>query len=838
MTLEWIRSKGDISDLERYRHEKTFVEETNLYRGKPENNISLVNGDPGMGKSELLKNVKNNCGVDFWCVFLQSMDITLLCTRLEQTQLDLREQELVKFIIDIIYDGYPEFDKHVIKLLIEKYQVAYFWDALDEITTKNVEFVTDLIQELSQKSCFQWITSRCHLKKQLEKKFNVLSRSVSQFSEAEQTLYIHKRLKDLLSDEDIDKVIEKIRSTVTLVKHNDVLGTPLQVFMLTELFRQDHAMYDDLLDKLFSLTDLYQHIIDEKFNRYYQLKADVRAPNDILKQVLIDHKRLMLEKYEKAGLKALIKKEVFRHLNIECDDFLNEIQNRADSIGLITEVTDSFPQFLHNSYAEFFVAKYFTEHYKEIEDFEKIIFDSRYVNVRFFFDLLTAKDSSAHIAVLYKNIDLLKQHKDDLMGCEDTGGRNVLQLACSWGQRCPTLEMERQEEIYIVDNESDDLSNAETSEYTEMLQYLLDNCDASDSDDIFNGTSLAYAQKADCLLAKLKLLLKHSSSKLKSNSENISILYYSAKFGYEDVIDLFEELPFVKTKKDGFSLFHLAVNYGHEKYLMKLLSVDNYKKLVDDRDKNGETPLYEACQNGYYNLAVLLVDHGANINVGTNEGSTPLHTACLHLHTSIVKFLLQSGGNVNITKKYGITPLHVACWSGHHDVVSLLLQNDANINLPTDDGCTPLYIASRNRHDKVASLLLKYGADINFAQEDGATPLFIACQEGHIKNVEVLLKAKADFNLATKSGESPLYIACQNGHIDVVRMLINSGADVNAVAANGFMAIHIACQQGYVVIVQLLIGAGAKVDICGDGMTPLKIALIHGHDNIVALLQN
>ncbi|XP_063922976.1 uncharacterized protein LOC135137284 [Zophobas morio] len=300
-TLEWVRSKGDISDLSRYRREERFVEETTFYTSDLDNNVNVVNGDPGTGKSELLKNIKNSCGVEFWCIFLKSVDTTLLCTRLEKIQADQRESELIEFIRDTMYVGYPNFDKELITLLIKNRHVVYFWDALDEVTTKCIEIVIDLIKELSQKSAFQWITSRCHLKKQLEKKFGVLSRSVSQFSEKEQSRYIHQRLKDLYSDEHIDKVIQQIRTTVTSIKHNNILATPLQIYMFTELFHHDPVKYRILLEKLFSLTDLYQHMIDEKFNRYYKEKADVQCPNNALRQVLDGYKRSMFEKYEKRG---------------------------------------------------------------------------------------------------------------------------------------------------------------------------------------------------------------------------------------------------------------------------------------------------------------------------------------------------------------------------------------------------------------------------------------------------------------------------------------------------------------------------------------------------------
>ncbi|XP_044254562.1 LOW QUALITY PROTEIN: uncharacterized protein LOC123005037 [Tribolium madens] len=833
MTLEWIRSKKSITALEQFRTGQTSIEETSLYGFEPENNLNLVNGDPGIGKSELLKNNKNNSNPGILCIFFPSKDTTLLCSQLEAKS-DLYE-ELVTFIIDVKYQAYSRFDKNVLRFLIETNQVMYFWDALDEISTKNMETTVNLIETLSKKSHCQWVSSRCHLKSQLEKKFNVLSRTIIQFDEEEQSLYIHKRLGNLYSKEDINEVIEKIRSTVTLMKHYDILGIPLQVFMLTELFLQDQEKYFKLLKNMFSLADLYHYIIEEKFNVYYKDKAGINSPNDALKRILMFHRKNMYENYEKAALKTSVTKEILKRFHINCDNFLNELETGDDNIGLIKEVTDSFPQFHHNSYAEYFVATYFIQHYEEIPELRNLLFEKRHANIRFFFDLLTAKDSPSLIAVLCKNIDLLKKHQNELEHSEDEKGRNALQLACSWGQRYPILEVENNFGTYVLDNTNDDTLCGETPEYNEILQYLLEHCNVTETCKLFNLSCLKYAEESDCLMTKLKILLKQNNkfSKLKNDKEGISILYYCTKFGYDEVIDLFEDLPFIKTKVNEFTLLHIAVEWDQEKYIRRLLQVPVYKNTIDEEDKYGRTPLYLACQLGLYNIVKLLIENGANVNY-----STPLHVSCLHACDNIVKLLLQAGSNINATDSYNITPLHIACWNGHHTTVKILIEKNVEIDVKTSGGCTSLYVAARNKHDKVVKLLIKAGADVNLAQSENVTPLLIASQEGHEKNVELLIKAQADVNLVTNTGESPLYVACQNGYEMIVQMLLKAGANTEVFADNGWSPVFIACQQGHVGIVRLLFRTGSNFSINDQtGQTPSMVAFKNGHHEIVELLE-
>jgi hypothetical protein len=55
------------------------------------------------------------------------------------------------------------------------------------------------------------------------------------------------------------------------------------------------------------------------------------------------------------------------------------------------------------------------------------------------FDMLLAKNSSVHLAVLYRNLDIMEEHEDEIVDCRDVAG-SVLDLACSWGRRHPLVK--------------------------------------------------------------------------------------------------------------------------------------------------------------------------------------------------------------------------------------------------------------------------------------------------------------------------------------------------------------------------------------------------------------
>jgi uncharacterized protein len=69
----------------------------------------------------------------------------------------------------------------------------------------------------------------------------------------------------------------------------------------------------------------------------------------------------------------------------------------------------------------------------------------------------------------------------------------------------------------------------------------------------------------------------------------------------------------------------------------------------------GSTPLISASLFGHSEIAKLLINAGAKLNVQNNDGSTALITAAFFGRTDIVNLLLQSKADKTIKNKYGQT---------------------------------------------------------------------------------------------------------------------------------------------------------------------------------------
>lgn len=65
------------------------------------------------------------------------------------------------------------------------------------------------------------------------------------------------------------------------------------------------------------------------------------------------------------------------------------------------------------------------------------------------------------------------------------------------------------------------------------------------------------------------------------------------------------------------------------------------------------------------------------------NGYTPLHIAAKKNQTDIALALLQYGAETNVVTKQGVSPLHLAAQEGHAEMASLLLGKGAHVNTTT-----------------------------------------------------------------------------------------------------------------------------------------------------------
>lgn len=142
----------------------------------------------------------------------------------------------------------------------------------------------------------------------------------------------------------------------------------------------------------------------------------------------------------------------------------------------------------------------------------------------------------------------------------------------------------------------------------------------------------------------------------------------------------------------------------------------------------------------------------------------------------------------------------------------------------------------------IARALIDAGADVNAKDAIQDSAFLYAGAEGFDEILKMTIDAGADVTSTNRYGGTALIPASEHGHVSTVKILIAAGVPVGHVNDLGWTAMHeaIVLNDGgpaQVETVRLLLEAGADPDITDrEGRTSRELALEHGHDEIVAVI--
>jgi uncharacterized protein len=122
---------------------------------------------------------------------------------------------------------------------------------------------------------------------------------------------------------------------------------------------------------------------------------------------------------------------------------------------------------------------------------------------------------------------------------------------------------------------------------------------------------------------------------------------------------------------------------------------------------DGQTPFLRAALAGDVTLMRLLLDHGADPNIATNDGSTPLMAAAGlnwvvsqtfsrsdEEYLEAAKLCIEKGNDVNgVDSRTGLTAMHGAANRGFNAMIKLLAEHGAKLDVKDKQGRTPMTFA-------------------------------------------------------------------------------------------------------------------------------------------------
>ncbi|CAL5870892.1 uncharacterized protein PFLUO_LOCUS5133 [Penicillium psychrofluorescens] len=200
-----------------------------------------------------------------------------------------------------------------------------------------------------------------------------------------------------------------------------------------------------------------------------------------------------------------------------------------------------------------------------------------------------------------------------------------------------------------------------------------------------------------------------------------------------------------------------------------------------DPSKHSKPALACAARSGQTQATELLLERGANPNLGNESEGLPLAIAANLGQIEIVRLLLAYGTNVNPTPAHQELPIYSAMRAKKGNKVAMisLIADHMNLNLlrtGDDNRVTLLTIAAALGRDELVQELLQEGCYPNHTWSEEALydnlgsqgPLEWAAEEGYDSIVKMILAHGVIGN-----GQKPLTRAIQNGKLQVAKVLLN-----------------------------------------------------------------
>lgn len=389
----------------------------------------------------------------------------------------------------------------------------------------------------------------------------------------------------------------------------------------------------------------------------------------------------------------------------------------------------------------------------------------------------------------------------------------------------------------------------------EMVATLIEAGAGVSTTNLYGASPLTEAcTRGDAAVAKLLLAAGANANTTLKGGE--TALMFAARAGsVEAVKDLLDRGVEIEAReRNGQTALMWAASEGHVPVIRALLEAgaDRHARL-----DSGFTPFLFAVRNGRLDAVREFLASGIDVNAMMQpaEGASgrrrrapttsPLSLAVQNGHFELAIALIDAGADPNDVRT-GITALHM---------ITGVRKPDSN---DTNDGA-PVAGAGRLSSVDFVRELVKRGADVNFrlpadtpgtpgtssriATEAaaGATPFLLAADRADTGLMRVLLELGADPLVPNFNNTTPLMAAAGVGTtspdeeagdeseaLEAVNLLLDLGADIDSVDSNGDTAMHGAAYNAYPLVAKLLAKRGSDPQVWKNpnkaGGTPLFIA--------------
>jgi ankyrin repeat protein len=680
--LLWQKSSGPISKLNKYlikNGEGESIDEEEIFR-KNNEKILIISAEPGMGKSLILDNFTQNSSAEnfFIKIVLNTCKVTLSDKSfMEKLKMS---KDLIEFVVKSLLNKNNEQEISLLKLLAQEEKLTLMFDGLDEISDY-LEQVIQLIETLNNNCRIQKIviTTRNHLREELEDHFKTFSFSLNNFDDDDQKNFLYKYWRSLNSCQEMsDKKLMKSAASllrqlkISLTKNIcELIGIPLQTKILADIYSEQIKNNELKVSNvnLNNIVELYRHFIQMKIKILYKEK------NNLIIEQLSKQFRTLFEKSEKNFYSD--------HIKLSSSIlFDNKDENRLDlelteeeilEYGVIVAFTNRIPTFLHQSFAEFFLAKSSFQKIEQNKDdeydkeLEEILRDERHFLIRRFLnDLMTRREYPSN------QITNKKDFKEEITNC---CRENLISL----------LKYLIQQKGANLKIKNEFLTIASQNDHKEIVVYLLEKGIDANQPSFWNETALQAASELGHKEISEILLEQNNINVNQQDDYGYTALIWACNRGHKEIAEILlanEKINVNQQEEDGFTALMWASKYGHKEVVEILLQVEKIN--VNQKNKDRDSALTLTTSEGHKEIVELLLQNeNIKINQKNKDGNSALILSSSNGNKEIVQMLLKHA-NINVNQ-HGHTALTRASQEGHLEIVEFLEEKIKKKNLEKEE---------------------------------------------------------------------------------------------------------------------------------------------------------
>jgi hypothetical protein len=610
----WKKLNGPISTLKKYlimnKESEESIDEEDIFH-KNNEKVLIISAEPGMGKSLILDHfTQNSTAENFFLKIILNTCTKTLSDKNFKEKLQNSEDDLIEFVLKSLLNKTDEQEISLLKHLAKQEKLILMFDGLDEVNDYK-EQVIQLIDALNRDCKLKkiLITTRGHLREELEDHFRTFSFNLKNFDSEDKKNFLTKYWRNLnkTNQESERELMQSAEDLINRIKSissenlNQLIGIPLQTKMLADIYFE-RVKNKEEFSNLFlnNIAELYNEFIESKIRIQFKRtnnNIEIEQLSKQFKKYFEDSQKGFYSDHTKLSSFILLQQNNKDKIYLEFGQ--NDKVHAILEYGVVVAFKNGIPTFLHQSFAEFFLAKSclqkINDQNKEDKELEQILRERRHFLIRRFLnDLMENDENQKEQPHKKRKYDEKEDFNQEIENC---CRENLISL----------LKYFIQDEGANLNTNNQFLVIASANGHKEIVAFLLE-----------KGIDVNQQDK-----------------------DGFTALMEASWKGHKEIVQMLmqdKRIEINKQDKNGWTALIMASENGHKEIVQMLLEDERIE--INQQNEVGKTALMRASQNGHTEIVeMLLQDERIEINQQDKYGETALILASQKGHTEIVQIL-------------------------------------------------------------------------------------------------------------------------------------------------------------------------------------------------------